>query len=272
MKTAKPKLPFSVAIGIIAAFGLLLTGATMEGTQIGALLNPAAVLMVFGGTIGATFATVGGDLFLKNLVPGIRRVLQAAPPDWEETAIELTVAADIARRDSLMKLEDQVKASEDAFMAQGYQLAADGTEEHIMQEILWSAAEAEHAVIRNEAEIWTKAGGYAPTLGIIGTVVGLVHALSLLSTPSALGPAIAAAFMATFYGVSSANLVFLPIGERLYALGREQEAYRSMIIAGFECIRRSDSMVLVAERLASMVPTEMTGEELKDLAKTRRSA
>jgi len=140
---------------------------------------------------------------------------------------------------------------------------ADGADPSVMREILWAEAESEHSQIKIYAGLFEKAGGFAPTMGIIGTVMGLTHALQLLDKPDELGPAIAGAFMATLYGVSSANLFFLPTGTRIDELGKEQEAYREFIIAAIMSIQRGDNPRQVAEKLAAMAPIPLDAEELR---------
>lgn len=240
---------------------LLLVGATIEGTNVAAFFNIPAIFIVIGGTMGATLATCGAEQFFQ-IGQALTTVLKTDPPDFLNTAKLLVEGADLARREGVLKLEDKAKKVDDPFISLAYQHLADGTDEDVMMDVLEAEIEAEHAVMRGRANIFNSAGGYSPTMGIIGTVMGLTHALGMLNTPEKLGPAIASAFMATLYGVSSANLVFLPWGTRLYAYGRERQAYREMIVAGIQAMRRGDAPRQVAERLAALIPGEVTGDDL----------
>jgi chemotaxis protein MotA len=187
---------------------------------------------------------------------------RGAPPNWAGTASALVAAAAVARKDGMLAMEQQAKEVSDPFLEMAYQLLADAPDPAVMREILWAKIESEHHEMKEYAEIFEKMGGFAPTMGIIGTVMGLTHALQLLNEPTKLGPAIAGAFMATFYGVSSANLLFTPTSDRLKGLGKERKEYRGMIVAAVMSIQRGDSPRQVAEKLASMSPVELDADDM----------
>lgn len=261
MKTTSPKIPATALVAIVIAGVLMLGGAVIEGAKVMGFLNPSAALIVFGGTIGATLSACGADHMLQ-IASAWKAALGMGRPMWEDTAVDLIKAADVVRREGMIKLEDLAKETEDPFLAKAYGLMADGNDPDVVADVLYAEAAKEHAPIKNYANLFTQAGGFSPTMGIIGTVMGLTHALSLLDTPELLGPAIASAFMATLYGVSSANVCFLPIGTRMYAWGREVEAYRDMIITALMVINRGENPRLLADHLAPLIPDGPTGDEL----------
>jgi len=202
-------------IGVILAFVAVLVSFIMEGGNPAALLSIPSLLLVFGGTFGVCMAgnrlnDVGGifKAFLRCMLPG-KKVDNAA------TVTELMGFADIARRDGLLALEEKAKAVDDPFLRRGLELVIDGTD----SEEVSASLDMEIAALRERHKVAAKwfadAGGFAPTLGIIGTVLGLVHALEGLSDPAKLGHAISGAFIATLWGVMSANLMWLPMSNKL---------------------------------------------------------
>lgn len=266
MDTVKSKLPFGTILAGSVGLCIMLLGAFLEGSPIMGFLNLPAFLIVGGGTVGATMATFGLETFMQ-IGKAFMTAQKAESPDWEKAAAELVNAADLARREGMLRLEKEAQSTSDPFLATCYQLLADGADPSVMREILWAEAETEHHQIKVYAEIFNKAGGYSPTMGIIGTVMGLTHALQLLDQMDKLGGAIAGAFMATLYGVASANLFFLPTGGRLQELGKEQEAYREFQISAIMSIQRGDNPRQVAEKLAAMAPVPLDPEELRGKAR-----
>lgn len=262
MDTLKPKLPFGTIIVALAGLAVMLVGAMIEGSPIMGFLNLPAFLIIAGGTTGATMAAVGVERFL-TIKDAWMSAQQAASPNWENTARELVSAADIARKEGMLALEGKVKDTSDPFMASCYQLLADGVDQNVAREILWARIETEAGELKEYATIFEKMGGFAPTMGIIGTVMGLTHALQLLDQPELLGPAIAGAFMATLYGVASANLLWTPTCDRINAAAKERKEYRGMIVAATMAIHRGDDSRSVAEKLCAMSPVPLDAESLR---------
>src|ERR687885_1185256 len=243
----------ATAIGIIASIVGLAVGATMEGTVITAFFNIPAMLIVFVGTFGATLA--GCTMNHMKRIPALYK--KAISPDKPalSSQLELLVGfAERARREGLLALDDEVAELEDAFTKKGLQLVVDGTDPELVREILENEIDGMAARHRNGSLPFEKAGGLAPTLGIIGTVMGLVHVLENLSQPATLGPAISGAFIATLYGVSSANLVFLPTANKLKLLSSEEQELRTMTLEGILAIQAGDNPRVVADKLLSFIP------------------
>ena len=240
-------------IGILLALFGLAAGATAEGTPLTALLNPPALLIVLGGTFGATMAATGLE-GIRSIPSSFR--LTASAPDLDVTSrvSELVGQAERARKDGLLALESELEHVEDAFMRNGLQLVVDGTEPELVREVLEN--EIEGMENRHEAayDVFEKAGGFAPTIGILGTVLSLIHVLGNLADPGSLGPAISGAFIATLLGVGTANIVYTPIANRLKKLSGEEAAMRTMMLEGILAIQAGDNPRIVAEKLLTFLP------------------
>ena len=255
-------------IGLIVGCAGIALGATMEGSNVMAVLNPSAMLIVLGGTLGASMAGTSFDN-VKNIPSLYKKVMSAAPHDMVGRLSELVGYAEKARRDGLLALDEQLATVEDPYIKKGLQLVVDGTDPDLVADVL----EAENASMKKRhaaaVQPFDKAGGYAPTMGIIGTVFGLVHVLSNLDAPETLGPSISAAFIATLLGVASANVVFLPVGARLKQLSAEELLFRSMTLEGILAIQAGDNPRVVQEKLMAYVPPAQRpadGEELTPAA------
>jgi chemotaxis protein MotA len=164
--------------------------------------------------------------------------------------------AEKARREGLLALESEMESIQDPFMKKGLQMAVDGTDPDDLFEILAAEVKSKKAAATNGASFFNDAGGYAPTIGIIGTVLGLVHVLENLSDPGKLGHLIAAAFIATLWGILSANVMFLPFGKRIKLVGMAEAARMELIIDGVLAIQAGSNPRVVATKLKSkMVPS-----------------
>jgi chemotaxis protein MotA len=250
----------ATGIGIaVAAFGILLA-AMMEGTSPAAFIDIPAILTIFAGTGGVTLASVGMES-MKRIPTLYKRVLNAEPPDIAGRAALLVSLAEQARREGLLALDAKVAEVEDEFTKKGLQLVVDGIDPDLVREVLEAEIDGMSARHHAGAMPFEKAGGFAPTMGIIGTVMGLVHVLQNLAAPSTLGPAISSAFIATLLGVGSANVVFLPIANRLKALSAEEVELRMMTLDGILSVQAGDNPRVVAEKLDSYVPPTSRGAD-----------
>jgi chemotaxis protein MotA len=246
--------------GFVIAVVALVGGFVLEGGHAGALLQPTAALIVFGGTIGATvFSFPLSDL---KQVPRLLRVgLFRTIPEPTDT-IELIVSlADEARREGLLYLENRLGEIDDPFLRKGIQLVVDGTDPDLVRSILEAelyAIQERHSV---GAGIFEAAGGYAPTMGIIGTVMGLVHVLSSIESPETLGPAIGMAFIATLYGVASANVFWLPLAAKLQNLSKKEMLLRQLMLEGIVSLQAGYNPILIRERLTAFLKPEARQEQ-----------
>lgn len=241
------------AIGIACAFGALLLSSIMEGTQPMAFLNIPALLLIVGGTSGAVMASTNFQTFMgmpKAMIMSFKGSSVASGG----VIHEMVALAEKARRNGLLALEEDVAKVDDAFTKKGLQLVVDGTDSDLVRTILESEVDGMSQRHGQIAGMFTTAGGFAPTLGIIGTVMGLIHVLENLSAPSTLGPAISGAFIATLYGVSSANLIFLPVGNKLKEMSAAEVNHRYMVLEAILSIQAGDNPRVVQEKLITFVP------------------
>jgi chemotaxis protein MotA len=249
----------ATGIGIAAAaFGILMS-AMMEGTSPAAFIDIPAVIIIVGGTTGATLASVGMES-MKRIPKLWKIVLSAEPPDLKQRVALLVSLAEQARREGLLALDAKLGEIEDDFTRKGLQLVVDGSDPALVRDVLEAEIDGMAARHASGATTFEKAGGFAPTMGIIGTVMGLVHVLENLSAPSTLGPAISTAFIATLMGVGSANVIFLPVAARLKAMSAEELELRTLTLDGILSVQAGDNPRIVAEKLSSYVPPEERGD------------
>jgi chemotaxis protein MotA len=235
--------------GLIIALAAIVIGQKMEGGHLASLLQPAAFVIVMLGTVGAVLLQSGGRNFWHGLK--LARQAFAAPSDDQyETARNINLWASIARREGLLSLDRYIETVEDPFQRKGLQLVVDGSDGSKVREILDSEVASYEMQQRQAVRVWEAAGGYAPTIGILGAVLGLIHVMENLADPSRLGSGIAVAFVASIYGVGLANLVFLPIGNKLKANLNRQLLQRDILVDAFAAIANGDNPRVLSERMA----------------------
>ncbi|QDF96241.1 flagellar motor protein [Azoarcus sp. DD4] len=239
-------------VGLTLGIAAILVGQAMEGGHIASLLQPTAFLIVIGGTLGAVMLQSP----LRVFMDGMRMAKWVfVPPATSHATIIQQVASwsQVARKEGLLALEAQVDRLPDPFMRKGLQMLVDGVEPGRLREVLEVEIGAWEAQLRQSAKIWEGAGGYAPTIGILGAVMGLIHVMENLSDPAKLGSGIAVAFVATIYGVGSANLVFLPIAKKLLAHIATLVAQREMFVDGLVGIANGDNPRIIESRMQGYV-------------------
>jgi chemotaxis protein MotA len=242
-------------IGIVMAAVAIVTMITLEGGSVGAIFLPAPLILVFFGSIGAAMA--GGLLSdTKAAVGALKRALLSKPVSADGTVESVVGLAERARREGLLALETAVRDVDDDFLRQGLQAAIDGADPDELAEILSGKIETKRKADHHAAKFFEAMGGYAPTVGIIGTVLGLVHVLENLSQPEKLGHLIAGAFVATLWGVGSANIMWLPIANRLKRLSEVECQQMELVVEGVLAIQSGMSPRVVQQRLASMLPPD----------------
>ena len=247
------------AIGIVLGFIVIIVANVMEGGNPTSLLLAAPLLLVFGTTILVSMA--GGSLQDAKNIPGnLKRAFMAKIPPAGDLVPAVVTLAEKARREGLLALEDAVKDVEDPFLVKGVTMAIDGTDPEELREILECELMAKTSEDKQAAKFFADAGGYSPTIGIIGTVMGLVHVLENLSTPDKLGPLIASSFVATLWGVMSANVLWLPISNRLKRVGQLECARMELVIEGVAAIQAGLNPRLVADKLRSLLPSDQQTE------------
>ena len=237
-----------VAVAVIA----VLLGQHLEGGSVTTLLNGPAILIVVGGSIGATMLQSPLPVFVRAMS---MLVWVVRPPLIQpETQLkEIVRWAQLARREGLLGLEDVVESVRDAYARKGLQLVIDGNDPETIRETLELDAMARERHDLNAAKVIDGMGGYAPTLGILGAVMGLIEVMNNLADPALLGQGIAVAFVATVYGVGLANLVFLPTANKLKALVREQSRIKELVTVGIMAIAAGDNPRSVEARLQGLI-------------------
>jgi len=227
-------------VGILVAFGAIIGGNALEGGHVGALLNGPALVIVFGGTLGAVMLQSPLSVFLHalRLAGGVFR-----PPGHQITpAIKKLVNwSNVARKEGLLGLEAISEKEPDLFMRKGMQLLVDGSEPEVIRSIMEVEVDSREQHDLLAAKVFEAMGGYAPTVGIIGAVMGLIHVMQNLADPGRLGSGIATAFVATIYGVGIANLFLLPFGSKMKTLALRKSQYQEMIIEGIVAIAEGEN-------------------------------
>lgn len=253
-------MDISVIIFILVGFGSIVAGFVIEKGVISSLFLLAPAVIVFGGTAGAVGLTFPGEI-LKRLPKIIKVAITPKKIDLSALVVYFKDVSYKTRKNGLLSLEGEISADPnlDPFIKKGLQLVVDGVDPQAVRSILELELESTSERHKKGAAIFAQAGGFAPTLGIIGTVMGLVHILADLSDPNTLGPKIASGFLATLYGLSSANLLFLPLATRLKALDEKEFGEKSLIIEGILYIQEGINPNTIAEKLKGF----LSKEELK---------
>lgn len=239
-------------IGIVLALVAIIGGNFLEGGHLGSMVGGPAAMIVLGGTIGAVFVQYP----ISTCLAGVKAALatfKKPEVDAAKLVEEITDYAQRARRDGILALEKVAETASDPFLRKALMMAVDGVDSHALRETLEVAIGQEEEHGEDGAKAFEAAGGYSPTVGIIGAVLGLIHVMSNLADINAVGHGIAAAFVATIYGVAAANIVFLPLGGRIKLRVRERAHVREMTLTGVLAIQAGVNPKLVRERLGQFV-------------------
>lgn len=215
---------------LLAAVGVF-GGQLLEGGHAGSLLQAAAFLIVFCGTVGAVMVQTQVSVFIEGVSLG-RWALMPPVVDPRELLLRVTAWSTLARREGMLALESKLPQIRDPFTRKGIQLLVDGAQGEQIRDVMQIEIVSFEEGRRRAARVWEAAGGYSPTIGILGAVLGLIHVMENLADPSKLGAGIAVAFVATIYGVGLANLVFLPVANKLKGIIAQQVMLREMLVEG----------------------------------------
>ena len=244
-------MDWASVIGLALAIAGILVGHTLDGGRFASLIQPAAFAIVVVGTFGAVLLQSETRSFLQGL-----RMLQWVffPPKSgrDKLSREIALWSLTARRDGLLSLE-QYMGTKDKFVQKGLRLVVDGINPDKIRSLLESEINAYEFAQRQAARIWESAAGYAPTIGILGAVLGLIHVMENLSDPSRLGSGIAVAFVSTVYGVGLANLFFYPVGNKLKAIVTDKVTQYEILAEVFHDLASGDHTRVVDERVASLL-------------------
>ena len=256
-------MDIATIIGITLALGSILGGQVLEGGHVGSIMQLTAFIIVIGGTFGAICIQNPLSVVLRG-VSMLKLGIMDPKHDNKKTITTIIDLANVSRKQGLLALEGKLKDIHDPFFRKGVQLIVDGTDPKVVHEILEIDVEGQEEEGVTAAKVWEAAGGYAPTVGIIGAVLGLIHVMENLAEPSKLGGGIAVAFVATVYGIGAANLFFLPLANKIKFKLKEEAASRTMIIMGLVGLAQGENPRLLQEKLEGYLPeSQRTKEEKK---------
>ena len=242
-------------IGVGLALVVVVLSNILEGGDPMSLVLFPPMLLVFGATLLVSLA--GGTMAdAKLAMRGLVHAFKGAAQTSSDLVPSIVTLAEKARREGLLALEDELEKIDDPFLVRALTLAIDGTDPQDVREMLEAEVVAQRAESKQAARFFAAAGGYAPTIGIVGTVMGLVHVLENLAKPEELGHLIAGAFVATLWGVLSANLIFLPIAARLKRLGELEVARMELAIEGIAALQSGSNPRIVAQKLRALLPAD----------------
>ncbi len=244
----------ALILGILLAFGSLYAMITLEGAHVESLLIPAPMALVFGATIavGIASGTVKDAVRAFSSIP--RAFKGVGGPSDAELVEKVVGFAEVARRQGVLALEEFVADEKDEFLKTALQDIADGNDAEEIRVVMEDKIDATESGHRTSAKFFMGMGGYAPTIGIIGTVVSLTHVLEKLDKPDTLGPMIATAFVATLWGLLSANFIWLPIGTRLTRLAEIETARMTLQMEGMLSVQSGNPPHVVRDRLTALLP------------------
>jgi chemotaxis protein MotA len=249
-------MDLATLIGIVSAFGLVVIAILMNGS-LTIFISPSSLMIVVGGTLGTTMINYP----LKEMLGTINVVKNAffsgGGPATDEVIKQFVDLGSKARREGILALESDVKGVTDEFMKKGLQMSVDGLEPQAIEEIL--ATEIDYLKARHQvgAEIFQTMGTFAPALGMIGTLVGLVQMLQSMDDPSSIGPAMAVALLTTFYGSIMANMVCIPIAGKLKARSKEETLIKEMVVEGVLSLTRGENPRILEQKMLAYVPPKM---------------
>ncbi|MFM2482655.1 flagellar motor protein [Celerinatantimonas sp. YJH-8] len=237
-------------IGLLLAFGSLVAGQWLSGGSLLILFNVHAFIIVVGGTLGAVMIQSSWHHFIAAW-QHLGWVFKPPKYEFALSARQLRQWGTQVRQQGFLSLEDAYGDEVDDFCRRGLGLLIDGIEPAMMQELLEQQMDLEQEQLESQARIFESMGGYSPTIGILGAVLGLIQAMAYLATPEQLGNGIAVAFVSTIYGVGFANFVYLPIANKLRQINSQQMVYQEMVLSGLIAIAQGESSLSLERRLSS---------------------
>ena len=246
-------MEFATLAGIGGIFVAVIVSMVLEGSSPMSIIVIPALMLVFGGTFGAAMA---GSLVrdLPTVMKHGKKGFLGKLPDAQGVVDTIVAMADLARRQGLLALEEMARDVENPMLRQGIELTVDGTDPDEIAEILEAQISAKRADDKVGIKFFGDMGGYAPTLGIIGTVVGLIHVLGNLSSPAKLGELIAGAFVATLWGVLSGNAIWLPLSNKLKRMSEVEISQMELIVEGVLAVQSGTNPRLIEQKLRSILP------------------
>ncbi|GAB4259037.1 MAG: flagellar motor protein [Methylomicrobium sp.] len=239
-------------VGVVLGFAAIVGGSVIEGAQVEALFNGPALLIVLGGTLGATLLQFPPSVFLRSVKISLW-VFKPKKPVLRQQVKKVADWSALARKEGLLGLEVLLDREKDPFAIKGLQLLVDGSEPQVIRDCLELDVNIKEYSDLQAAKLFEAMGGYSPTIGIIGAVIGLIHVMKNLADPALLGTGIATAFVATIYGVGFANLIFLPIANKLKMQIHAISQAREMLLEGIVAIAEGENPRNIELKLSSFL-------------------
>lgn len=242
-------MDLATIVGLVLAIGGALGGYMLEGGEIHGLISESSILIVIGATVGATF--ISAPLKdLKEIPKLLQKVFFEKNMDYATLIEKITDMATIARKEGILALEPIAHGLENKFLANGIMMVVDGMDKDAATSIMETEINALEEKLMGQAKIFQMAGGYCPTMGILGTVMSMISLMKELDEPSTLGPKIAMAFTATLYGVGIANVIFLPFYEKLKVRVQSEITFMEICMEGVLSIQAGESPKVIGEKLS----------------------
>lgn len=239
-------------IGIVLALGGILAGLLLEGGSMSQVLQPTAAMIVFGGTLGAVMLQFPLDIILLAFRQ-LGSVFVNAQRNPQATIAQLVQYAKMARREGIVSLDAELPKIEDSFLKRSLMLAVDGTEPQELRTMMELELDNQAEYEEQVPQVFESAGGFSPTIGILGAVLGLIQVMQHLDKINEVGRGIAVAFVATIYGVGSANLLYLPIAGKMKLRIREEQIMREMQLEGVASILEGMNPRMLETKLLSFL-------------------
>lgn len=249
----------STIIGLLIGTLGILIGNSLDGGHINSLLSLTAFIIVFSGTLGATVLSNTTE-DLKTGFALLKKGFEKDNDEYQKNiAAKIIEASKIVRKENVLAISKKVEGYSDPFMKDVFQFMLDGAEPAVLREVFESEIDVEESHLLSGAKVWQDAGGFAPTIGIIGAVLGLIHVMANLTDTSQLGRGIAIAFVATIYGVAGSNLILIPIGNKIKNKIKKEMQVKEMIVEGGVAIVSGLSPLIIEQKMKSFLKVKSLG-------------
>lgn len=249
MATRRGGLDKATVFGLGLGVGGIVLGNALEGGHFGSLIQFTAGVIVFGGTLGATLVSNSIEDVQRSIDLMKKCFFNTDTDEMGRVSAQIVEASKIAKQESVIKIEEQFSRFSNPFMKPVFRLIVDGVDAKDIEEVFLNEIDIDEQRLKGGARVWSDAAGYAPTIGIIGAVLGLIHVMANLTNTAELGKGIAVAFVATIYGVASANLFFLPMANKIKRNIEQQRNLKEMILAGALAIAKGKNTSIVNESM-----------------------
>jgi chemotaxis protein MotA len=251
--------------GFVVAIGGIIFVIISAGASPASLWETSSFVLVFGGTVGVTMMTMPGDDVI-NAAKLMSKAFSTVPREYGATINLFVELAEQARREGLLSLEERIAQIDNPFIQKGMQLLVDGTDPNVIQDMLETDIDQLSARHARHYAVFETMGAYSPTMGMLGTVMGIIFTLANLTTPSEIGAKVAIAFITTLYGVVLANMVYLPIGGRLKQMSKAEISERELALQGMLAVQAGDNPQIVRQKLEAFLPNNARGLEEPETA------